>query len=251
MTDIWKLLINEGLTPEGAAGVMGNLMAESGLDSTIVERRNSLSGTEYTRMVDTGTISKNTFVGDAYGYGLAQWTYWSRKAALYDFAKQCGVSVGNKQMQVTFLLKELAEDYPSLLAFLKTSKDIYAATSEVCIKYERPAYNNIDTRFKYANDIYNKCASKNSSQAAKLAVYSIEQTMMPVIKKGSKGVAVGMVQFALATKGYLMLDLKNLDCDFGSATEAALNKFKQDMSIPNIGSNFGVVTPETWEKLYA
>lgn len=249
MTDIWKLLINEGLTPESAAGVMGNLMAESGLDSTIVERRNSLSGTEYTRMVDTGTISKNTFVGDAYGYGLAQWTYWSRKAALYDFAKQHGVSIGNKQMQVTFLLKELAEDYPNLLAFLKTSKDIYAATSEVCTKYERPAYNNIDTRFKYANDIYNKCMAKKSSTP--LAVYSVEQTPMPVLKKGSKGVAVGMVQFALSTKGYLVLGLKDLDCDFGSATEAALNKFKQDMSIPNIGSNLGVVTPETWEKLYA
>ena len=38
--------------------------------------------------VDNGTYSKESFVNDGAGYGLAQWTYSSRKKALYEYAKE-------------------------------------------------------------------------------------------------------------------------------------------------------------------
>jgi long-subunit fatty acid transport protein len=37
------------------------------------------------------------------GYGLAQWTFWSRKQALLDFAKTAGKSIGDMTMQLDFL----------------------------------------------------------------------------------------------------------------------------------------------------
>ena len=50
----------------------------------------------------------------------------------------------------------------------------------------------------------------------------------PLLRKGSKGVYVGWVQYALSEKlGY---DIGNagVDCDFGSATEAAVKAFQSD-----------------------
>ena len=39
--------------------------------------------------------------------GLAQWTYGTRKAGLYDFAKQRGVSIDDEDMQIEYLLGEI------------------------------------------------------------------------------------------------------------------------------------------------
>ena len=41
----------------------------------------------YTAAVDNG--SYGNFVKDSAGYGLAQWTYWSRKENLLNFARGC------------------------------------------------------------------------------------------------------------------------------------------------------------------
>jgi hypothetical protein len=60
---------------------MGNLDAESGLRSNNLQdtysREFNLTDAQYTAAVDNGTYTK--FVNDEAGYGLAQWTYWSRK----------------------------------------------------------------------------------------------------------------------------------------------------------------------------
>jgi hypothetical protein len=56
---------------------------------------------EYTMLVDGGFYPD--FVKDKAGYGLAQWTFWSRKQALLDFAKSKGKSIGDLQMQLDFL----------------------------------------------------------------------------------------------------------------------------------------------------
>jgi hypothetical protein len=60
---------------------MGNLNAESGLRSNNLQdtysREFGLSDTQYTQKVDNGTYTN--FIKDEAGYGLAQWTYWSRK----------------------------------------------------------------------------------------------------------------------------------------------------------------------------
>jgi hypothetical protein len=65
------------------------------------EKKLNITDAEYTRLVDENAYPD--FMKDKAGYGLAQWTFWSRKQALLDFAKSKGKSIGDLQMQLDFL----------------------------------------------------------------------------------------------------------------------------------------------------
>ena len=73
---IWNYLKGAGLNDCGAAGLMGNLYAESGLRpdnlQNTYEKKLGMTDTSYTAAVDGGTYTG--FVRDCAGYGLAQWT---------------------------------------------------------------------------------------------------------------------------------------------------------------------------------
>ena len=73
---IWNYLVGKGLSEAGAAGLMGNLYAESGLRPNNLqnsyEKSLGYSDEAYTAAVDSG--SYGNFVRDSAGYGLAQWT---------------------------------------------------------------------------------------------------------------------------------------------------------------------------------
>lgn len=137
---IWDYLIGKGLSPAGAAGLMGNLYAESTLSPTNLqnsyEKSLGMNDTEYTAAVDNG--SYKNFAKDKAGYGLAQWTYPSRKAALLAFCKAAGASVGALDAQLGFLIKELSERYKSVLNVLKTTTSVKDASDLVLMKFERP-----------------------------------------------------------------------------------------------------------------
>ena len=81
---IWDTLMNFIGNTYGAAGLMGNLYAESALNPKNLQNNGNkalgMTDDEFTSAMDAGAYSN--FVGDGYGYGLAQWTYHSRKAAL-------------------------------------------------------------------------------------------------------------------------------------------------------------------------
>lgn len=137
---IWEALRGAGLSEAGAAGLMGNLKAESDLDPENVqntfESKLDYSDQGYTVAVDHGVYKD--FAGDGAGYGLAQWTYRTRKAALLEYAKAQGVSVGDLDMQISFLLRELQEDYPALFRQLCAAEDVRAASDAVLTQFERP-----------------------------------------------------------------------------------------------------------------
>ena len=117
---IWNYLKAKGLPDCGIAGLMGNLYAESCLIPTNLQNsyEKSLSFTDaaYTAAVDNGTYQN--FVKDSAGYGLAQWTYWSRKKNLLDFAKKKGKSIGDLEMQLDFLWNGL-KGYTAVISTLK------------------------------------------------------------------------------------------------------------------------------------
>lgn len=121
-------LQKKGLNEYGIAGLMGNLFAESGLNprnlQNSYENVLGMNDNAYVAAVDNGTYTN--FVQDKAGFGLAQWTFWTRKQALLDFAKSSGKSIGDLAMQLDFLWKELSESYPGVLAVLR------AATSMCC-----------------------------------------------------------------------------------------------------------------------
>ncbi len=139
--EIWDKLITSGLTKAGTAALIGNLEAESALNPKNLQNsyEKSLGYTDesYTKAVDNGTYSN--FVKDCAGYGLAQWTYWARKQELLSYAKACKKSIGDLDMQLDFLLKELSESYPAVLKILKTTDDVKTASDCVMCQYERPA----------------------------------------------------------------------------------------------------------------
>ena len=137
-----------GMTHEGACGLMGNLKAESSMIANIAQRgMTELTDKEYTAKFDRNPAS---CYKDGVGYGLAQWTYWTRKRDLSEFAKKRGTSVGSETTQVEFILQELRTDFAGLYSFLCQTDDLYAAADRVCREYERPAVNNVDRRYEFA-----------------------------------------------------------------------------------------------------
>lgn len=125
----------------GVFGLMGNLMAESGLKASNLQnsynKKLNISDEDYTLVVDEGAYPD--FVTDKAGYGLAQWTYWSRKQKLLQYAQAYGCSIGDENMQVDFMIGELMASYPSVLNVLKTATSIREASDCVLTQYERPA----------------------------------------------------------------------------------------------------------------
>ena len=166
---IWNYLTAAGMTACGAAGLMGNLYAESGLRPNNLqnsyEGKLGMADAEYTELVDHGRYTN--FARDSARYGLAQWTYHTRKAALLAFAKERGASIGDLEMQLAFLLHELGGSFPGVLETLKTAKTIEAASNAVLLKFERPANQGDAVKLKrvqYGQVYYNKFAAKQAAE---------------------------------------------------------------------------------------
>jgi peptidoglycan hydrolase-like protein with peptidoglycan-binding domain len=186
-------LISAGMTTEGACGFWGNVMAESGGKSNIAQRgMTKLSDDEYTVAADNGTIN---FAYDAVGYGLCQWTYYTRKLNLINYAKANGKSVGDMELQVDFAIKELQADYPKVWKYLTTATDIYQAASKVCTDYESPAVNNITVRANYALAAYNEHGTTTATETGE--VFWPPRT----ICEGMTGDDVAVAQALLKARG--------------------------------------------------
>ena len=161
---IWNFLKEKGLNSYAIAGLMGNLYAESGLNpknlQNSFEKRLSYTDEEYTAAVDSGKYVD--FVHDAAGYGLAQWTYHTRKAALLAFVKAAGKSVGDLETQLQFLMKELTGNYAGVLEELKRVENVQAASNVILTKFERPKDQSATVKKKraeYGQKYFNKYAA--------------------------------------------------------------------------------------------
>lgn len=177
---IWQYLRKQGLSAAGAAGLMGNLYAESGLNpqnlQNTYEKKLGYTDATYTAAVDNGKYTN--FVKDSAGYGLAQWTYWSRKQNLLNYAQKLGKSIGDLEMQLGFLMSELASGYKSLLNTLKTTTSVKEASNGVLLQFERPANQGTEVQTKRANygqvyyDKYAKEGASVSNTNSSLATYT-------------------------------------------------------------------------------
>lgn len=130
----------------GVSGLMGNLQAESGLCPYRVQGDFTTGysmSIEYTEKVDNGTISKTDFVYNGInggGYGLAQWTWRTRKKNLYEKWKNGGYSsIGSIELACDFLWHELNNGYKSVLNVLKNATSIKEASDKVLHDFESPA----------------------------------------------------------------------------------------------------------------
>lgn len=157
---LWFALIDAGYDEYAAAGAMGNFMKESGIRANNLQNayESKLGSDEvYTQKVNDGTYSRQQFISDSAGYGLAQWTYSSRKAKLYDLAKAKGTGIDDEDMQIEFLLKEM-QSY----GCKKSQPNVKEATDNFHNVYESSADTDLSTREKFAEDIYNRYHGKVS-----------------------------------------------------------------------------------------
>ena len=164
---IWDVLMSlPGGNAFGAAGLMGNLYAESALNPKNLqqsfEKKLGYTDDSYTEAVDSGRYQG--FVRDGAGYGLAQWTYWTRKELLLVYAESCGVSVGDLDMQLCFLMLELRTNYSGVLDALRAAKNVRAASDAVLTGYERPKDQSEKAKAKragYGQRYYDTYATNN------------------------------------------------------------------------------------------
>lgn len=140
---IWNFLLNKIGNEYGVAGLIGNLNEESGLYPNRVQGDIPYSSysEEYTKEVDNGSISEYEFVHggpNGGGYGLAQWTYHSRKQGLYNMYKTGYESIGCIELALDFLWWELQNSYTGVLNVLISATSIREASDKVLHDFENP-----------------------------------------------------------------------------------------------------------------
>lgn len=147
-------------------------MAESGLKPTNLqnssEKKLGLTDDTYTAAVDNGDYQN--FVKDGAGYGLAQWTYWSRKQNLLTFVRAKKTSIGDMETQLAFLVKELKQSYCSVYQILRTAGSVAEASNAVLLQFERPADQSTAVQKKrasYGQNYYEKFVGGTKSMSRK------------------------------------------------------------------------------------
>ncbi len=275
---IYNQLRASGLSEAGALGLMGNWMAESGLEPNRVQGDFNTGRTlsrAYTDDVMAGRISRSQFARDAKGYGLAQWTYCTRKEDLYDFWNGSGKALDDAGMQVSFAVQELSEngEYAGLWSVLKTTEDIWTAADKVCRLYERPYYNNVEARYQYAlllkaeldqvGDIFPAAnipeepsgaglsGKGGSAEGASFPDASgkqddpkLDPTSWPprMVDRSMSGPDVIVLQALLYARGLVH---GGFDGYFGDEVDTAVRRFQREQGL----AVDGVVGPLTWAKL--
>lgn len=179
---VWYALLREGYSENAVAGVLGNLYVESGFKTNNLQNsyESSLgSDEEYTKRVNAGLgldgeeyvgvepITRESFMNDSGGYGLAQWTYYTRKAGLWDYAQSKGVGIDDVNMQIEYLIKELSPDAGVLAARKGYTIDGWInaetpedATEVFCWIFENPGEPHLTTRKQHARANYEKFQGK-------------------------------------------------------------------------------------------
>jgi murein DD-endopeptidase MepM/ murein hydrolase activator NlpD len=141
---IFNFLVGRGLQPFQAAGLMGNMMAESHFEPKLVEygflnSRGEVSKAGQPSSLDDNVPPDQNAKGQP-GYGLVQWTSPPRKQGLRDkVAASNGLKASDLNLQLEYIMQELegayrAGAYEPLLA----SKTIEQATNIILDNYEIP-----------------------------------------------------------------------------------------------------------------
>lgn len=198
---IWNYLVapksigGAEYTKEGAAGIMGNMSAESMFEP---RRENGnyadpISDTSYVTKYDAA--SKGEFVDDSKAFGLIQW-FASRKGGLWDATKGKGLSLGDMRGQLDWLRDETAANYSSLDNDLhatgkytpETATIDFLDRNEVPSASERAA--SLNKRIAAANAVYEEF--KNLSIPTSLDPETVVVKNYPSVGSGTS-TSTGMI----------------------------------------------------------
>lgn len=234
---IWNALTKAGYNEYATAGIIGNIMSESNASPIRIEDDFSagyMKSQQYTNNVDNGSISEYEFVNSRKGFGICQWTLPYRKQGLYRYAKSCGVSIGDINMQVQFLVMELKTEFYVLNNKLMRVTSIREAAVAFLKDFERPLLQNQavqDERTENAQQAYNQCKGIN------------KQTQPKTLSMGSFGYKVSALQIMLNGQGY---NCGEVDGEFGTNTRNAVVAFQRDNGMTTTGT----VDEKMWGLLF-
>lgn len=136
--------ISKGLEPHQAAGIVGNLMLESG-DKTLNK---------------TDAIGDKKFGPAGSSYGIAQWRL-DRRTGLKNFAAKRGKPMSDFETQLEYVWEEINSSQKpyKVLEGLLNSKTAEEAAESFMKSFERPSsdpkINGIEKRKKYAKSLLN------------------------------------------------------------------------------------------------
>lgn len=124
----YSYLVDRGFAPNAAAGIVGNLIQESGVDP----RSNQVGGP---------------------GMGIAQWSEGERWQTLLNFAQARGRDPYSLDLQLDFMLHEMKQY--GIYNRMQTMNNLEAATKLFMNVFERPdpQYANLDGRIQFAQTL--------------------------------------------------------------------------------------------------
>ena len=250
---IWDFLKGKKLNDFAIAGIMGNLYAESALSPINLQstgnKKLQMTDEEYTAAVDNGTYTG--FVKDSHGYGLAQWTYWSRKEKLYNYAKSKKKSIGDLVMQLEFLYEELATGYTTCFNKLKNAKSVLEASNAMLLDFEKPKNQGADVQKKrasYGQKYYDKFAkvSLAETNTSSIPAYEVGKTytlQVEVNVRTAPGTSASKKTWTQLTAGGKSSDKnKNGALDKGAKVTC--------LAIQQIGKDIWMRIPSGWIAAY-
>ena len=192
---IWRFLWERLGNDCGAAGLMGNLQAESALRpdnlQNSYERSLGMFDAEYVAAVDSGEYPEESFVHDHAGFGLCQWSHPDRKQALFDFVKLKGASIGSLDTQLEFMWTELGSGYRGVLNTLLNARTVREASDAVITKYEIPADLSEENKMARA-DLGQMYFERYAAQGQKLTIYRRLFYQADCYKQGTEQVPTGV-----------------------------------------------------------
>ena len=150
---IWNFFKSKGLNDYACAGIVGNAYAESGCNPTNLEntyeKRFEMYDNDYMNAVDNGTYTN--FVHDCAGWGIFQFTFYTLKQGLLDYARQTNRSIGNINMQLEYSWILFEKNYSSMLQKLKSATSVLQASNAILLDFERPADQSLAAQQKRAS----------------------------------------------------------------------------------------------------
>lgn len=150
----------QNLTAVQAAGIMGNLSAESGFNPRRVQNTKTPEGDR-----------DDMVIGKDIGFGIAQWTSIDRQRKLHDAVIAAKTKDSDLRVQLDYLWTELNTVYKSdTLEPLRATNDVAQATVIVVINFERPAEKNSPAlqreRINNAQGVLTKYGSSTASTSS-------------------------------------------------------------------------------------
>lgn len=128
---IWNFFIEQGFTPEQAAGFLGNFHVETG-----------------------GTFDPGIEQVGGNAFGIAQWD--DRRITLEAYAREKGQPVDSLELQLDFVMHELRGSESAAYESIKATKTVEEAWKAVSYNYERPAEPANPERGKWAQVYFEK-----------------------------------------------------------------------------------------------